>query len=47
MAVVDDSQEATLDTDRKEKTGGCLNLGWGCLSIFVGGALLLPVGFFF
>ena len=47
MAAVDDSSEATLDTDVKRKSGGCLNLGWGCLSVFVGGALLLPAGFFF
>ena len=47
MSVVEDPSEATLDTDNKAKSGGCLNLGWGCLSVFVGGALLLPIGYFF
>ncbi len=44
MATGDESSEARLDTDSKEKTGGCLNLGWGCMSVFIGGMVLLPIG---
>jgi hypothetical protein len=28
-----------------EKKGGCLNLGWGCLSVWAGLCLIVPAGF--
>lgn len=44
MVAGEEPEEATLDTDRKVKTGGCLNLGWGCMSVIVGGFVVLPIG---
>ncbi len=38
--------EATEGGDAASTRGGCLNLGWGCLPVLVGGVLLLPLGLF-
>ncbi len=43
MATRDGEDPATLDGPAK-KRGGCLNLGWGCLPLLVGGPMFLPLG---
>ena len=45
--VVDDSSgpERTEPGTAEPARGGCLNFGWGCLSV-VAGLLLIPAGLF-
>jgi hypothetical protein len=46
--AVEDGTAGTIGEDEKVmRRGGCFNLGWGCLSVFVGLGLLVPAGLFF
>jgi hypothetical protein len=40
----DDPARQAPEPPSDRPRGGCLNLGWGCLSVFLGFGLILPVG---